>query len=94
VTRAIEPLTRLGLRFVFPAFGPDYEKPRTVDCEAVVIRCEPAPGRARHFRLGACFTRMSPSDRRYISEYVAWHREVYGDYGPTGGAAETGEAAA
>jgi len=95
VTRSFEPLTRLGLCFVFPAFGRDYEEPRTVECEAVVIRCEPVPEMDHHFRLAACFTRLAAEDRRYLTEFVGWYREVHGDYEQgAAGQPGSGEAAA
>ncbi len=79
VPRRLELLTRLALRFVFPPFGPGQDRSSAVDCEAVIVRVEePEAGRVG-FRVAACFTRLSPEDRRLISEYVAWHNEVYAE---------------
>jgi hypothetical protein len=79
IPRRLDLLTRLGLRFVFPAFGPGHEQPHAIDCEAIVVRLEePGEGRAS-YRVAACFTRLAPEDRRLISEYVAWHNEVYAE---------------
>jgi len=94
VTRSFDPLTRLGLRFVFPPFGPHYQEARSVDCEAVVIRCEPVPQETDSYRLAACFTRLAPEDRRYLTQYVDWHREVYGESQSPTGPSQADEAAA
>ncbi len=76
VGREIPSLTRLALRFVFPAFGPVHTEARTIECEAIVVRCEPE-ARGAAWRLGACFSRMESADQRYIDEYVQWYHEVF-----------------
>ncbi len=76
VDRKIEPLTRLGLRFVFPPFGPEYSAERSIECEAVVVRCEKG---AEGYRIAACFTEISAADRQYIDEYLRWYETVYGN---------------
>lgn len=79
VPHRLDLLTRLELRFVFPAFGPGHEAPHAIDCEAVVVRLE-EPGEGRSgYRVAACFTRLAPEDRRLIGDYVAWHNEVYAE---------------
>jgi len=77
VGRAIPTLTRLALRFVFPPFGRDHAKPHTIECEAIVVRCETDASSSGSHRLGACFSRMEPADQLFIDEYVSWHHEVY-----------------
>ena len=77
LTRHVPPLTRLALGFVFPPFGPEHDAERVIDCEAVVVRCEPERGSSGHFRVGACFTSLSPADREYIEEYMDWYETVY-----------------
>jgi c-di-GMP-binding flagellar brake protein YcgR len=77
VAREIPALTRLALRFVFPPFGREHPAARTIECEAIVVRCDADRCTPSAYRLGACFSRMEPADRRYIDQYVAWYREVY-----------------
>ncbi len=77
LNRKTPPLTRLALRFVFPPFGRDNTEERAVDCEAVVVRCEPEPGDSGDFRVAACFTDLCPEDRVYIQEYLEWYQTVY-----------------
>jgi c-di-GMP-binding flagellar brake protein YcgR len=79
LSRQIQPLTRLALGFVFPPFGADHECERVIDCEAVVVRCEPERGASGQFRVGACFTSLSAEDRNYIEEYMDWYEAVYGE---------------
>lgn len=79
IDHAVEPLTRLGLRFVFPAFGRDHAESRTVDCEAIAVRCERDPESDSAYRLAACFIELSRADRRLISDYVDWYAEVYAE---------------
>ena len=75
--RRTPPLTRLALRFVFPPFGRDHPEERAVGCEAVVVRCEPEPGRAGSYRVAACFTSLANEDRAHIQEYLDWYEVVY-----------------
>jgi hypothetical protein len=77
IYRPLEPLTRLALSLVFPPFGPDHQSPRTIDCEAIVVRVDPPAYSKGPYRLAAHFTRLSTEDRRFIDAYVAWHNEVY-----------------
>jgi c-di-GMP-binding flagellar brake protein YcgR len=86
VSRALEPLTRLALRFEFPPFGAEPTEARTVECQAVVVRCEAGDPPDGGYRVGACFTSMTPEDRRHVDRYVAWYREVF-----EGGAPESAE---
>ena len=91
VNRPIEPLTRLELGFIFPPFGPDESTARTVECSAIVVRCEPEAHPGAGHRLGVCFTRMTPENRHYIDRYVAWYAEVYGAVADDGADVEEGE---
>ncbi len=77
--RRTPPLTRLALRFVFPPFGPDHQEEQGIDCEAVVVRCEPEPGSSGTYRVAACFTSLSSEDRTFIEEYLSWYEVVYGE---------------
>jgi hypothetical protein len=79
VDHPIEPLTRLGLRFVFPPFGTDHPGERVLECEGVVVRCERDPAQAGTHRIAACFIGLSREERRHIEGYVDWHLEVYAD---------------
>ena len=72
------PLTRLSLGFVFPAFGPDHDTERQIQCEAVVVRCEEEPNEEGKYRLAACFTSLMSEDRTYIEEYLEWYNTVFG----------------
>lgn len=78
VNRRIEPLTRLELGFVFPPFGRDETQARSIECSAIVVRCEPEADAGGGYRLGVCFTQMGAEDRGYVDRYVAWHAEVFG----------------
>jgi len=82
VNHPIEPLTHLGLRFVFPPFGPGQDGERSVACDAVVVRSDPAADEPGYYRIAACFTRIAPRDRELIASFVDWHNEVYADDHP------------
>ena len=77
LSRQMQPLTRLALSFVFPPFGKDHESEHRIDCEAVVVRCEPEAGSPGSYRVAACFTSLIPEDRYYIEEYMNWYEAVY-----------------
>jgi c-di-GMP-binding flagellar brake protein YcgR len=77
--RKTPPLTRLALRFVFPPFGSDHQEERALNCEAVVVRCEPEPGAACSYRVAACFTNLSNEDRTYIQDYLEWYEVVFAE---------------
>jgi c-di-GMP-binding flagellar brake protein YcgR len=77
VNREMPELTRLGLRFVFPPFGRDHTAEHTIDCEAVVVRCNKESGDSDTYRCAACFTSISADDRRFIEQYVEWFALVY-----------------
>ncbi len=72
--RPIQPLTKLALRFDFPAFGEDSK--RGVDCEAVVVRCERRRSPAVGWMVAAAFVGLADADRDYVSRYVTWHESV------------------
>ncbi|MBM3316215.1 MAG: hypothetical protein FJY75_00010 [Candidatus Eisenbacteria bacterium] len=77
IDRRLEPLTKLGLRLVFPPFGPDCREPRTIECEAIVVRVDEPPAGRSGCRIAAHFRGLAPEQRDYIDAYVAWHSEVY-----------------
>ncbi len=79
LNRQVTPLTRLGLRFIFPAFGPNHEEEREVNCEAVVVRSEPEANTSGTHRIAACFTSLAPADREFIEEYMDWYDTVYNE---------------
>ncbi len=76
-SRQVSPLTRLALSFVFPPFGPVHESERVIDCQAVVVRCQPEENQRGMYRVAACFTDLAPEDRAYIEEYLDWYEVVY-----------------
>ncbi len=74
MTRPIQPLTKLILRFDFPAFG---EQPgRSVNCDAIVVRCEKRRDMPNAWSVAAAFVGMAVGDREHIERYVAWHDAV------------------
>ena len=89
--RRTPPLTRLALRFVFPPFGPDHEEECGIDCEAVVVRCEPEPSVPGSYRVAACFTSLSNEDRAYVQEYLDWYEVVFAETGVEEGAGSRSE---
>jgi hypothetical protein len=89
--RQIPELTRLGLRLVLPPFGEEDTSEQTIDCEAVVVRCDTEGCPEESYHLAACFVGIDPAHQRAIARYVAWHSIVYAseDEGRTrGGAAD------
>jgi PilZ domain len=70
----VQPLTRLALRFEFPPFGA--EEGRSVQCEAVAVRCEKRNGSPQSWTVAAAFTGLARGDRDYIERYVDWHEQV------------------
>ncbi len=76
IGRSIEPLTKLALRMVIPAFGPGDQGERPIECTAIVVRCEPERGGSGH-RFAACFLDLTREERDHISRYVDWHEEVF-----------------
>ena len=71
--REIQPLTKLALRFEFPAFG---DRPgRNIECEAIVVRCERKQP-AKRFHMAAAFVGLPPVDGDHIRDYVSWHEMV------------------
>ena len=89
--RRTPPLTRLALRFVFPPFGADHPDERALDCEAVVVRCEPEPGAAGSFRVAACFTNLSNEDRAFLQDYLDWYQVVFAEAEKERSSADLGE---
>lgn len=80
--REIPELTRLGLRLVLPAFGRDDAQERTIDCQAVVVRCHSEDSPGGTYRLAACFVGLDSVQQRAIERYVAWHATVFAGEGP------------
>lgn len=77
IDRRLEPLTRLGLRLEFPAFGPQPSEARSIECEAIVVRVDPpAPG-AEGCRIAAHFRGLAREQLDYINAFVSWYTEVY-----------------
>ncbi|MBD3162274.1 MAG: hypothetical protein GF346_08085 [Candidatus Eisenbacteria bacterium] len=74
VNHEIDPLTRLAIRFDFPAFAD--EAGRAVQCDAIVVRCEKRFGVEGEWLMAAAFTGLSPGDREFIDRYVDWHETV------------------
>ncbi|MFB3909039.1 MAG: PilZ domain-containing protein [Candidatus Eisenbacteria bacterium] len=72
--RAVRPLTRLALRFDFPAFAE--ETPRTIECEGIVVRCEKRPDGVLPWSMAAAFTSLRPADRDFLERYIDWHETV------------------
>src|SRR5512141_2091178 len=52
----------------------DLPKPfdRRVECEGVVVRCEPDEKGDDNFKVAIIYTRMSPEDREALEEYVVY----------------------
>jgi hypothetical protein len=77
--RKTPPLTRLALRFIFPPFGSEHEEEQAVNCEAVIVRCEPEPGVGGSYRVAACFTNLTNEDRAFIQDYLEWYDVVFAE---------------
>jgi len=74
ITRRLEPMTRLGITFQFPPYAE--HPPCRLEAKALVVRCDKAPDEDE-YRMGACFTELSPAAQRHIQGYVDWHELVY-----------------
>jgi hypothetical protein len=70
----IQPLTKLALRFEFPAFGDDPAS--SIGCEAVVVRCEKRREPHHGWGMAAAFVGLSPATHDTIERYVSWHEAV------------------
>jgi hypothetical protein len=77
INREIQPLTRLALRFVFPPYGEEQAEEHPIDCEAVVVRCEPDGVEEGSYRLASCFTDLAAEDRDFIRSYLEWYELLY-----------------
>jgi c-di-GMP-binding flagellar brake protein YcgR len=75
IDRPMEPMTKLGIEFVFPPFAD--EPSRRIEGVAVVVRCEPASRNDRGHRMGACFLELAPDAREHIQAYVDWYRATH-----------------
>jgi len=58
-------MTRLSIALELP-------KPwqRRIECEGVVVRCEPDERGDDHFRVAILYTRISPDDGQALAEFV------------------------
>jgi hypothetical protein len=81
VDRRLQPLTRLALRIVFPAFGAEPTPPRTIECEALVVRVDPPAAGKQGCRIAAHFRYLAPEQRNHLNAYVLWHNEVFAGSG-------------
>jgi hypothetical protein len=70
----IQPLTKLALRFDFPGFAD--ETGRSMDCEAIVVRCERRRTSGPGWSVAAAFVGLPDNDRAFITRYVQWHDNV------------------
>lgn len=71
--REISELTRLALRLVFPPLEGCEAGERTIDCEAVVVRCAREREADGRFQIAACFIGLGPQDQGFIEEFVDRH---------------------
>ncbi|MCA9728827.1 MAG: PilZ domain-containing protein [Candidatus Eisenbacteria bacterium] len=75
INRPMEPMTKLGIEFVFPPFAD--ESARRIETVALVVRCEPAGRSEQGHRMGACFLELSKEDRTHIQAYVDWYQATH-----------------
>jgi hypothetical protein len=74
-SRPLRPMTRLGIRFLFPPYGEHAS--RAIEAVAVVVRCEAPAGEGTDHRMAACFTEMAPEARSHIQGYVDWYQIIH-----------------
>lgn len=75
INRPLAVMTRLGIRFQFPAYA---EQPaRAIETTAVVVRCEKPAKLGEDCRLAACFLNLADSDREHIQAYVDWYETLH-----------------
>jgi hypothetical protein len=75
IDRPMEPMTKLGIEFVFPPFAD--EPSRRIEGVALVVRCEPSSRSGAGHRMGACFLELAPEARRHIQAYVDWYQATH-----------------
>ena len=81
-SRAIRPMTRLGVTFQFPPYAE--HPPKKIEGMALVVRCEQPSSANGPFKVGACFTELSPDARDHIQGYVDWYKLIFGSGDPAG----------
>ena len=96
MSHPVQPLTKLALQFDFPPFGT--EDSRTVNCEAVAVRCEKSAQPEHTWTVAAAFTGLAKTDREFIERYVDWYDDVMNppqaeESGKEGGGDASGEEA-
>ena len=84
----IQPLTKLAIRFEFPAFGEDRDT--AISCEAIVVRCEKRNEPHRGWGMAAAFVGLDPAVQDTIRRYVTWHETVMAPLEAEGVEGETG----
>lgn len=77
VTRPLEMMTKLGIRFQFPPFA--HHETVEMDATALVVRCTEPEVSDQPYRLAACFIDLSRDARAHIQSYVDWYRMVHGN---------------
>jgi c-di-GMP-binding flagellar brake protein YcgR len=75
INRPMEPMTKLGIEFVFPPFAD--EKARRIEAVALVVRCEPSARTGPGHRMGACFIDLAAEAREHIHAYVDWYQATH-----------------
>jgi len=62
--RPVAMMTRLSMVLDFP-------KPaRRIECEGIVVRCEPHEKGDDHFKVAILFTKLSDKDRAFVERFV------------------------
>ncbi len=67
-------MTKMGIVLELPEPGN-----RRVECEGIVVRCDPHERGDDHFKVAILFTKMSKEDHRAIVRYVEDDLAVMGD---------------
>lgn len=63
-------MTKLSMALELPA-----PVNKRVDCEGIVVRCEPEEKGDDHFKVAILYSRIDEDDRKAISEFVHEHAE-------------------
>ena len=64
-------MTKMCVALVLPR-----PETRRVECEGIVVRCEPHESGDDHFKVAILFTKMSDDDQKAISEFVEHDLEM------------------
>ena len=67
-------MTKMGIALELPGVTP-----RRIDCEGVVIRCEPHEVGDDKFKVAILYTRVDEADRQAIDEFVEMDNTEDGD---------------